>query len=161
MAKLVYMALLFYVILVGPTAAQTTGTTSRGGGTNLANPYGAVSLPTTTATQTSSATTTGTAVTLYDRVLVRDDISERYPVEHIGDGRQHVIGARHSRRLVRDWNGSRLKCPGLGLVSAGGSYGPRTFCHRDASILRALAHSRYGRRNGRLRIVCCSGVSAW
>jgi hypothetical protein len=63
MANLVYMALVFYVILVGPTAAQTTGTTSRGGGTNLANPYGAVSLPTTTATQTSSATTTGTAVT--------------------------------------------------------------------------------------------------
>src|SRR5215469_17004326 len=60
MAKLVYMALLFYVILVGPTAAQTTGTTSRGGGTNLANPYGAVSLPTTTATQTSPATASGT-----------------------------------------------------------------------------------------------------
>jgi len=59
MAKRIYMALLFSVVLADPAAAQSSGVA----GTNLANPYDAVSLPTATATQTSAATTTGTAAT--------------------------------------------------------------------------------------------------
>ena len=44
MAKPLYMALLFSVVLAGAAAAQTSGIA----GTTLANPYGAVMLPGTT-----------------------------------------------------------------------------------------------------------------
>jgi hypothetical protein len=99
---------------------------------------------------------------LRDRVLGRDGIRERHPVEHVGCGREHVIGADNIRRIVCDRNGRGLdQCPGLDLVSTGGSYGARALCRRDGSLLRTLARSRYGRRNGRLRIACCSGVNAW
>jgi hypothetical protein len=75
-----------------------------------------------------------------DRVLDRDGIRKRHPVEHVGCGREHVIGADNIRRIVCDRNGRGLdQCPGLALVSAGGSYGPRTLCRRDRSLLHALA----------------------
>ena len=47
--------------LVLPAAAQTTGTTSGVGGITLANPYGAVTLPTTTATTATVGPTTTAA----------------------------------------------------------------------------------------------------
>jgi hypothetical protein len=61
MAKPFCIALLFWVALIFSAAAQTTGTSGGVAGTNLASPYGAVSLPTGIATQTGSATTTGAA----------------------------------------------------------------------------------------------------
>jgi hypothetical protein len=61
MGKPFCIALLLWVALIFSAAAQTAGTTGGVAGTNLANPYGAVSLPTGIATQTSSATTTGAA----------------------------------------------------------------------------------------------------
>jgi hypothetical protein len=99
---------------------------------------------------------------LYDRVLARGGVRERLPVERTGRRREYVIGAGNIRRIVGDRNSSGLdQCPGLDLVSAGGSYGARALCRRDVSLLRTLARSRYGRRKGRLRIACCSGVNAW
>ena len=52
MAKPLYMALLFSVVLANAAAAQTSGVA----GTTQANPYGAVTLPGTTVTPSTAAT---------------------------------------------------------------------------------------------------------
>jgi hypothetical protein len=52
MAKPLYMALLFSVVLADAAAAQTSGTA----GTTQANPYGAVTLPGATVTPSTAAT---------------------------------------------------------------------------------------------------------
>ena len=52
MAKPLYMALLFSVVLADAAAAQTSGIA----GTTQANPYGAVTLPGTTVTPSTAAT---------------------------------------------------------------------------------------------------------
>ena len=55
-------------------------------------------------------------------------------IEHVGRRWGRVIGAEDFRRIVYDR-------PGLDLVSAGGSYGARTLCRRNGSLLRALGPS--------------------
>jgi hypothetical protein len=52
MAKPLYMALLFSVVLADLAAAQTSGVS----GTTVANPYGAVTLPGTTVAPSTAAT---------------------------------------------------------------------------------------------------------
>ena len=52
MAKPLYLALLFSVVLADAAAAQTSGIA----GTTQANPYGAVTLPGTTVTPSTAAT---------------------------------------------------------------------------------------------------------
>lgn len=62
MAKRLYISLLFLIVLAGPAAAQTTATTSGTAGITLANLYGAVALPGTTATSSTAAAAPSTAV---------------------------------------------------------------------------------------------------
>ena len=60
MAKPLYLALLFSVVLADAAGAQTSGIA----GTTPANPYGAVTLPVTTVTPSTAATApSGSAVT--------------------------------------------------------------------------------------------------
>jgi hypothetical protein len=62
MAKRLHISLLFLPVLAGSASAQTTATTSGIAGITLANPYGAVALPGTTAASPTAAVAPSTAV---------------------------------------------------------------------------------------------------
>ena len=152
MAKQLYVVLLVSVVLSGSAFAQISGTA----GASLANPYGAVTLPGIT---TPSGVAAGSNVPPgghfgYWRVRRRSFSAAGYPCVAITG----TIGVKWLGGNGRN-RGLEYR-PGLAVVPAFGSFGVSAISDRHQPFLRALAHSRYIRRNGRLKIACCSGVSA-
>ena len=120
MAKPLYTALLFLIVLARVAPAQTAATTGGVAGTTLANPYGAVRLPAATAAPSTVSTGSSSAAAGVSpgigsggAAIPARPVSSAAPSSgHSGSGGSSAFGAATSSKGVPSW----VLCPPPGAT---------------------------------------------